>query len=92
MGLERTIKLRGDDGPTMKSGPRWWYYTLTLARLGNFEQAQMYFDELSEMMLNAPPRNLLLHQELQAEVAELLGDVSRKDARKDVAQNSSAAE
>jgi len=72
-GLEKTIELRRDEGPTLKGGPRWWYYTLTLCRLGEMEQARTNYDRLSQLMTDEPPPNPRVFEELQAEAAELLG-------------------
>lgn len=72
--LEKVIELRGDDGPTLLLGPRWWYYTLTLCRLGESERARSYFDQLADLMKNdlRSDENLHAFDHLRAEAAELL--------------------
>ena len=72
-GLETTFKKRRDDGPSLQWGPRWWYYTLTLAQLGETERAREYYQQLSQLMIEQPPANLQLYEDLQSEAAKLLG-------------------
>ncbi len=80
-GLERTIKARGDAGPSLKSGPRWWYYTLTLCRLEQTDMAREHYDQLAQLMKDDPPGNLKLNLDLQSEAAELLGlELSQTDS------------
>ena len=71
-GLEMTIKKRRDDGPTLKYGPRWWYYTLTLGQLGETAQAQKQYKQLSQLMNEQPSATVKLYEDLQAKTAELL--------------------
>ena len=70
--LEKTIEMRGDEGPTLKWGPRWWYYTMTLCRLGEADRAREIFEQLVELLREDPPANKRLHDRLRAEAAELL--------------------
>ena len=71
--LEKVIALRGDHGPTMDFGPRWWYYTMSLHRLGESDRAGAYYDELVEIMERNPPGNKDLYDRLRTEAAKLLG-------------------
>jgi tetratricopeptide (TPR) repeat protein len=71
--LRKTIELRGDKGPSLKGGPRWWYYTLTLCHLGETEEARDCYEQLSALMRDKPPKNFKYHARFQLEVAELLG-------------------
>ncbi len=70
--LEQVIALREDDGPSMESGPRWWYYTMTLAQLGETTRARTYYDQLSQIMSEHPPDDPELYEVLQSEAAALL--------------------
>ncbi len=70
--LEHVIELREDDVPSMESGPRWWYYTMTLAQLGETTQARIYYDQLAQMMAEHPPDDPELYEVLQSEAAALL--------------------
>ncbi len=70
--LEQVIALREDDGPSMESGPRWWYYTMTLAQLGETTRARTYYDQLSLIMSEHPPDDPELYEVLQSEAAVLL--------------------
>jgi tetratricopeptide (TPR) repeat protein len=71
-GLEKTIKLRHDDGPSLKGGPRWWYYTLVLCQMGETDQARVYYDQLAQMMKDEPPSPLKPYDDLRVEAARLL--------------------
>ena len=44
--MEKTIELRGEKTPTIERGPRWWYLTMTLAKLGKTEKARQHYDVL----------------------------------------------
>ena len=70
--LEEAIALRGDVGPTIAGGPRWWYLTMVLAKLGEEAKAREHFDQLTvqRSKVDSPNRNDSL---LGAEAAELLG-------------------
>jgi tetratricopeptide (TPR) repeat protein len=69
--LEKVNELRGDDGPTLQHGPRWWYLTMALAKLGETEQASFIYDQLVKEMEESPPNYVV--SEYRAEAAELLG-------------------
>jgi tetratricopeptide (TPR) repeat protein len=69
--LEKGNELRGDDGPTNQYGPRWWYLAMTLAKLGETEQARSIYDQLVKEMEESPPN--YVESEYRAEAAELLG-------------------
>ena len=71
--LEKTMKLRGDDGPTMNGGPRWWYYTLTLWQLGETERSEELFSELDQILSDNPPANLDYYKRIRSEAMRLMG-------------------
>ena len=71
--LERVIKKRGDEGPSLQGGPRWWYYAMTLSRLGETAKATEIFETMTSEMKNTPPKNLKLYDALQTEAARLMG-------------------
>jgi HEAT repeat protein len=71
--LERANECRGETKPTLTSGPRWWYLVLTLARLGENEQAVAHYEQLVGELMKAPPQELPKHRKLRAEAARLLG-------------------
>jgi len=71
--LETGIRMRGEDEPTLAGGPRWWHLVLTLARLGEKEQATEYYEQLVETMNEDPPPDTGPHKKRQTEAARALG-------------------
>jgi tetratricopeptide (TPR) repeat protein len=67
--LEKAIELRGDDGPTIDTGPRWWCHIMTLCELGETERAEAYFRQLDEAVKENLPD---AQKSLRVEAAELL--------------------
>ena len=74
--LEKVNRLRGEDRPSIESGPRWWYLTMALYRLGETEKARTYYDQLVKQMDSIATEGNKL---LRAEAAELLGIEQRRD-------------
>lgn len=70
--LEKVIELRADDGPSFRGGPRWWYYTLTLWKLGETDEARDLFERLDRMLSENPPKKPAYHERLRAEIVELM--------------------
>lgn len=52
--FEMNLKLRGETTPTNKLGPRWWFLTCLLARMGDLKRAQTYFDALNDEIASDP--------------------------------------
>ena len=72
--LEQGIELRGDKGPSLKGGARWWFYSMTLSRLGETDRARAIFEQLVQVVKQNPPAiKRAMHDRLRAEAAELLG-------------------
>jgi tetratricopeptide (TPR) repeat protein len=75
--LTKSIELRGETSPSIE-GPRWWYLVMTLARLGETEKANEYFDELVRMS-RASADGRSKHRWLRLEAYQLLARAERKD-------------
>ena len=71
--LEACIELRGDNGPSINGGVRWWYYTMSLHCLGEADLAKKYFTQLDEIISEHPRPSNDIYVRLHAEAAELLG-------------------
>ncbi len=71
--LEMVIHSRGDEAPSVNSGPRWWYYSMTLWQLGERERAVETFEELSRVMQETPPKKPEVFNRLRAEAAKRMG-------------------
>ena len=82
---EKRIELRGETGPTLKSGPRWWYLTMILARAGETDKARSYYDELVRIMEKQPTVHAS-YIRLRAEAAELLGIYDEPDQKEEAAE------
>ena len=67
--LEKVIAMRGDDAPTLAGGPRWWFLTMTLAQLGEHDQARSFYQQLVKASGSSTSKKCDL---LRAEAAELL--------------------
>ena len=68
--FERVLALKQETIPTIKRGPRWWYMTMILARLGESEKAKDYFDKLCAELGDDASKNEL---RFKHECAKLLG-------------------
>lgn len=68
--FERTLAMRRETEPTLSGGPRWWYLTMILAKLGETEMAKDYYDKLIAQLDEEANESQI---RFQMESAKLLG-------------------
>lgn len=71
--LQTAIAIRRENAPTLEDGPRWWYFIMTLHRMGATRPAAEYLKQLAPQVTENSPSN---HQELLAETSALIGEVT----------------
>ncbi len=68
--FDRVIEMRGEKEPVLGSGPRWWYLTMLLHRLGEEEQAIETFQTLAKQLSDGATKEQISFRD---EAAKLLG-------------------
>lgn len=71
--LQRSIGIRNENAPTLEDGPRWWYFIMTLQRMGETQSAADYLKHLAPQVKESSPP---VHQELLSETSALLEERS----------------
>lgn len=68
--FEKVISIRGEKAPSVAGGPRWWFLTMILARLGETEKAKGFYESLVVQLGEQKDERQVRFQE---EAAALLG-------------------
>ncbi len=71
--FEKALAMLHETEPTINGGPRWWYMTMILARLGETEKAKGYYGKLSAELGEDASESQL---RFQTEAAKLLGEAA----------------
>jgi len=72
--LEKCVELRGEQLPTVRGGPRWWYLIMTLHKLGEKDLARSYYDQLTRQLKELDdPHAVHEHAQFRRNAARTLG-------------------